>query len=58
VLSLMIFLGTWFMLRSFGNAGLWMAMLALCAARRGLQGTPIQGKFSRVIQPDGGGGLK
>lgn len=37
VLSLLIFLATWFMLRAFGNAGLWAAMLALYAARGGLQ---------------------
>jgi len=37
VLSLLIFLATWFALRAFGNAGLWMAMLALYAARGGLQ---------------------
>jgi multidrug resistance protein, MATE family len=37
VLSLVIFLATWFVLREFGNAGLWMAMLALYAARGGLQ---------------------
>jgi MATE family multidrug resistance protein len=37
VLSLLIFLGTWFSLRSFGNAGLWTAMLTFYAARGGLQ---------------------
>jgi MATE family multidrug resistance protein len=37
VLSLMIFLATWLALRAFGNAGLWTAMLALYAARGGLQ---------------------
>jgi multidrug resistance protein, MATE family len=37
VLSLLIFLGAWFSLRSFGNAGLWTAMLMLYAARGGLQ---------------------
>jgi MATE family, multidrug efflux pump len=37
VLSLLIFLGTWFALRGFGNAGLWTAMLVLYAARGGLQ---------------------
>jgi len=37
VLSLVIFLGTWFVLRAFGNAGLWTAMLVLYAARGGLQ---------------------
>ena len=37
VISLLIFIGTWFALRAFGNAGLWTAMLALYAARGGLQ---------------------
>jgi MATE family multidrug resistance protein len=37
LLSLLIFLATWFALRSFGNSGLWTAMLALYAARGGLQ---------------------
>jgi multidrug resistance protein, MATE family len=37
VLSLVIFLATWFVLRTFGNAGLWTAMLVLYAARGGLQ---------------------
>jgi MATE family multidrug resistance protein len=31
--SLIVFLSTWWALRSFGNAGLWGAMLALYAAR-------------------------
>src|ERR1700759_4059348 len=35
--SLAIFLIAWFALRSFGNAGLWGAMLAQYAARGGLQ---------------------
>ena len=37
IASLLIFLGAWFALRSFGNAGLWMAQLAHYAARGGLQ---------------------
>jgi MATE family multidrug resistance protein len=37
VLSLFIFLAAWLALRSFGNAGLWGAMLALYAARGGLE---------------------
>jgi MATE family multidrug resistance protein len=37
VLSLLIFLGSWFALRSFGNSGLWAAMLMLYVARGGLQ---------------------
>jgi MATE family multidrug resistance protein len=35
--SLAVFLGTWFALRGFGNTGLWWALLALYAARGGLQ---------------------
>jgi multidrug resistance protein, MATE family len=38
VASLLIFLGAWFALRSFGNAGLWGALLVHYAARGGLQG--------------------
>ena len=37
LLSLLIFLGAWFSLRSFGNAGLWGAFLVHYAARGGLQ---------------------
>jgi MATE family multidrug resistance protein len=37
VLSLLIFLGAWLALRSFGNAGLWGAFLVHYAARGGLQ---------------------
>ena len=36
--SLAIFLAAWFALRSFGNAGLWGALLAHYAARGGLRG--------------------
>ncbi len=37
VLSLLIFLGAWFALRSFGSAGLWGAFLVHYAARGGLE---------------------
>ena len=37
VLSLLIFLAAWFGLRTFGNAGLWAALLVHYAARGGLQ---------------------
>jgi len=37
LLSLVIFLGAWFLLRPFGNAGLWMALLIHYVARGGLQ---------------------
>ena len=36
LLSLFIFLAAWLALRSFGNAGLWGALLAHYAARGGL----------------------
>jgi MATE family, multidrug efflux pump len=45
VLSLLIFLATWFALRAFGNAGLWTAMLALYAARGGLQALRYPANF-------------
>ena len=35
--SLLIFLAAWFLLRGFGNAGLWGALLVHYAARGGLQ---------------------
>src|SRR5262249_36146896 len=37
VASLVIFLTAWFALRSFGNAGLWGALLVHYAARGGLE---------------------
>jgi multidrug resistance protein, MATE family len=37
MLSLVIFAGAWLMLRPFGNAGLWGALLVHYAARGGLQ---------------------
>ena len=37
LLSLLIFLAAWFALRSFGNAGLWAALLVHYAARGGLE---------------------
>jgi len=37
LLSLLIFLGAWFLLRSYGNAGLWGALLVHYAARGGLE---------------------
>jgi multidrug resistance protein, MATE family len=37
VLSLLIFLAAWLLLRPFGNAGLWGALLVHYAARGGLQ---------------------
>jgi len=37
ILSLLMFLATWFVLRGFGNTGIWTAMLVFYAARGGLQ---------------------
>ena len=37
LLSLLIFVAAWLGLRSFGNAGLWGALLVHYAARGGLQ---------------------
>lgn len=37
IAALIVFLGTWFALRGFGNAGLWIAMLSFYAARGGFQ---------------------
>jgi MATE family multidrug resistance protein len=37
ILSLLAFFAAWFSLKSFGNAGLWSAMLVFYAARGGLQ---------------------
>jgi multidrug resistance protein, MATE family len=37
VLSLLVFLAVWLVLRPFGNAGLWAALLVHYAARGGLQ---------------------
>ena len=36
--SLAIFFGVWLALQSFGNAGLWCALIAFYIARGGLQG--------------------
>ncbi|GLR85614.1 MATE family efflux transporter [Bradyrhizobium iriomotense] len=38
LVSLAIFLGIWWALQSFGNAGLWIALLGFYVARGGLQG--------------------
>jgi MATE family multidrug resistance protein len=55
LLSLLIFLATWFALRSFGNSGLWTAMLALYAARGGLQalryGANLRASFPQAGAP-------
>jgi hypothetical protein len=50
--SLAIFLGTWFALRSFGNAGLWAAQLAHYAARGGLQALRYPSLLESVFQQE------
>jgi MATE family multidrug resistance protein len=45
LLSLLAFLASWWALRSFGNAGLWMAMLGFYVARGGLQGLRYPAMF-------------
>ncbi|MFZ5731157.1 MAG: MATE family efflux transporter, partial [Pseudomonadota bacterium] len=37
VLSFLFYIGAWFLLRPFGNAGLWGALLVHYIARGGLQ---------------------
>ena len=62
VLSLLIFLGSWFALRSFGNAGLWAAMLMLYAARGGLQAlrypAMLRASFRQARWPAESGGRR
>lgn len=43
--SLAIFLGTWWVLQSLGNAGLWWALIASYVARGGLQGARYPAQF-------------
>ena len=49
VASLAIFLTAWFALRSFGNAGLWGALLVHYAARGGLRGAALSGAVEEVV---------
>jgi MATE family multidrug resistance protein len=55
VLSLVIFLAAWLLLRSFGNAGLWSALLVHYAARGGLQGlrypAMLRASFPQQLKP-------
>ncbi len=37
LLSLLIYVATWFVLQPFGNAGLWGALIVFYIARGGLQ---------------------
>lgn len=43
--SLAIFLGTWWALQSFGNAGLWSALMASYVSRGGLQAVRYPAQF-------------
>lgn len=45
LLSLAIFLGTWWALQSFGNAGLWSALIASYVSRGGLQAARYPARF-------------
>ncbi len=45
--SLVIFLAAWFVLRGFGNYGLWSALLVHYAARGGLQAVAYPGLLKR-----------
>ena len=51
VLSLVIFLGAWLLLRSFGNAGLWGALLVHYAARGGLEALRYPALFKASFAP-------
>jgi MATE family multidrug resistance protein len=55
VLSLLIFLGAWLGLRSFGNAGLWGALLVHYVARGGLQALRypalLKASFAAKVKP-------
>ena len=48
LLSLLFFLGAWFALRSFGNAGLWGAFLVRGARR--IAGAAVSGAAEEVVQ--------
>jgi MATE family multidrug resistance protein len=57
MLSLLIFLAVWLLLRPFGNAGLWAALLAHYAARGGLQAlrypAMLRASFPKAALPAG-----
>jgi multidrug resistance protein, MATE family len=52
VLSLLIFMTTWLALRSFGNAGLWGALLMFYAARGGLEALRYPALFKASFGKD------
>jgi MATE family multidrug resistance protein len=49
LLSLAIFFAIWWTTRSFGNAGLWTAMLGFYVARGGLQGARYPALFRKTF---------
>lgn len=49
--SLAIFLGAWLALQSFGNAGLWCALIAFYIARGGLQGARYPALYRMTFAP-------
>jgi MATE family multidrug resistance protein len=51
VASLLIFLAAWFLLRPFGNAGLWGALLVHYAARGGLEALRYPALFRASFLP-------
>ncbi|KJC33621.1 XRE family transcriptional regulator [Bradyrhizobium sp. LTSP885] len=50
LLSLAIFFAIWWATRSFGNAGLWTAMIAFYVARGGLQGARYPALFRKTFK--------
>jgi multidrug resistance protein, MATE family len=52
VASLVLFLAAWLALRSFGNAGLWGALLVHYAARGGLQALRYPSLFKASFKPE------
>ncbi|WP_426611981.1 MATE family efflux transporter [Bradyrhizobium sp. McL0616] len=49
--SLAIFLGVWWSLQSYGNTGLWWALIAFYIARGGLQGARYPALFRATFSP-------
>lgn len=47
--SLVIFLAAWWALQSFGNAGLWSALIAFYVARGGLQGARYPARYKATF---------
>ena len=58
VASLVIFLTAWFALRSFGNYGLWGALLVHYAARGGLEALAYPGLLKRSFGSSGRGKIE